>query len=163
MDLDKYRYSVFSNVTHNENDIATNVWQNMIASQVDGVLMMADKILTDIIFKDNYYLSFEDFENSLISKTETAVEERALEVIKDWYVSEKRHFFDRKEDDDIEERIELYGKKLQDGYIAFIPSILKDRLNSNGFDGDEVINAWKRKNYLKCDKNRTKTFEDFVL
>ena len=41
---DKYRYSVFLNVTHNENDIATNVWQNMIASQVDGVLMMADKI-----------------------------------------------------------------------------------------------------------------------
>ena len=44
---DKYRYSVFLNVTHNENDIATNVWQNMIASQVDGVLMMADKISDD--------------------------------------------------------------------------------------------------------------------
>ncbi|MBQ4164580.1 MAG: substrate-binding domain-containing protein [Turicibacter sp.] len=46
---DKYRYSVFLNVTHNENDIATNVWQNMIASQVDGVLMMADKISEDEI------------------------------------------------------------------------------------------------------------------
>ena len=41
---DKYRYSVFLNVTHNENDIANNAWQNMIASQVDGVFMMADKI-----------------------------------------------------------------------------------------------------------------------
>ena len=46
---DKYRYSVFLNVTHNENDIATNVWQNMIASQVDGVLMMADKLSDDEI------------------------------------------------------------------------------------------------------------------
>ena len=118
-----------------------------------ATLMLADKVLTDIVFKDNYYLSFEDFEDSLISKSQTAVEERALEVIKDWYVSEKRHFFDRKEDDS-EERLELYGKKLQDGYIAFIPSILKDKLNSTGFDGDEVINAWKRKGYLKYDKNR---------
>ncbi|HAX73243.1 MAG TPA: LacI family transcriptional regulator [Firmicutes bacterium] len=41
---DKYRYSVFLNVTHNELDIESNVWQNMIASQVDGVLMMADKL-----------------------------------------------------------------------------------------------------------------------
>ncbi len=41
---DKYRYSVFLNVTHNESDIASNVWQNMIASQVDGVLMMADRL-----------------------------------------------------------------------------------------------------------------------
>lgn len=119
-----------------------------------AVLMLADKVLTDIIFKDSYYLTFDDFKDSLISKTETAVEERALEVIKDWYVSEKRHFFDRKDDDTVEERIELYGKKLQDGYVAFIPSILKDKLNNNGFDGDEVINAWKRKDYLKFDKNR---------
>ncbi|BEH90540.1 MAG: substrate-binding domain-containing protein [Turicibacter sp.] len=44
---DKYRYSVFLNVTHNENDIANNAWQNMIASQVDGVLMMADKLTDD--------------------------------------------------------------------------------------------------------------------
>jgi len=41
---DKYRYSVFLNVTHSENEIATNIWQNMIASQVDGVLMMADNL-----------------------------------------------------------------------------------------------------------------------
>lgn len=41
---DKYRYSVFLNVTHSEDDISSNIWQNMIASQVDGVLMMADNL-----------------------------------------------------------------------------------------------------------------------
>ena len=41
---DKYRYSVFLNVTHSETEIASNIWQNMIASQVDGVLMMADNL-----------------------------------------------------------------------------------------------------------------------
>ena len=44
---DKYRYSVFLNVTHNESDLTSNVWQNMIASQVDGVLMMADQLSND--------------------------------------------------------------------------------------------------------------------
>ena len=41
---DKYRYSVFLNVTHNENELEVNSWENMIASQVDGVLMASDQM-----------------------------------------------------------------------------------------------------------------------
>lgn len=149
--LDEYDCkAIYKKFLEELKDVDTTDKQKILVAEI----LLGDKILTDIIFKDEYYLKREDLEGSLVSKNQIAVEERALEVIKDWYVSEKRHFFDRKEDDDTEERIELYGKKMQDGYIAFIPSILKDRLNSNGFDGDEVINAWKRKNYLKCDKNR---------
>ena len=67
---DKYRYSVFLNVTHNENDIATNVWQNMIASQVDGVLMMADKISDDeierlAIIHENFFTDSSEFFKNL--------------------------------------------------------------------------------------------------
>ena len=68
---DKYRYSVFLNVTHNENDIATNVWQNMIASQVDGVLMMADKLSDDEIERlandtvFNSFISVKDLDGRL--------------------------------------------------------------------------------------------------
>ena len=149
--LDEYDCkAIYKKFLEELKDVDTTDKQKILVAEI----LLGDKILTDIIFKDGHYLKREDLEGSLVSKNQIAVEERALEVIKDWYVSEKRHFFDRKEDDDIEERIELYGKKMQDGYIAFIPSILKDKLNSNGFDGDEVINAWKRKNYLKCDKNR---------
>jgi len=46
---DKYRYSVFLNVTHNENELQTDSWENMIASQVDGVLLACDKLAEDQI------------------------------------------------------------------------------------------------------------------
>lgn len=116
-------------------------------------LMLADKILTDILFKDEYYIKIEDLQDALISKSQIAVEERALEVVKDWYISEKRHFIDDK-DEDKDDKLELYGRKMQDGYIAFIPSILRNKLNDNGFDYMEVVNAWKRKGYLKNDKGK---------
>jgi LacI family transcriptional regulator len=44
---DKYRYSVFLNVTHNENELQTDSWENMIASQVDGVLLASDQMGED--------------------------------------------------------------------------------------------------------------------
>ena len=118
-------------------------------------LMLGDKILTDIIFKDECYIKLEDLEDALVSKSQIAVEERALEVIKDWYISEKRHFFD-KDDEEGLDRVEFYGKKLPSGNIAFIPSILRDKLNSNGFDYLEVVNAWKRKGYLELDKDKNR-------
>lgn len=131
-------------------DIDTTNKQKILVAE----LLLGDKILTDIIFKDEYYLQVEDLQDYLVSKSQTAVEERALEVIKDWYISEQRHFFDRKENEENEERLELYGKKMQDGYVAFIPSILKEKLSYNSFDYAEVVSAWKRKGYLKYDKNK---------
>lgn len=44
---DKYKYSVFLNVTHNESDLQTDSWENMIASQVDGVLLASDQMSED--------------------------------------------------------------------------------------------------------------------
>jgi len=41
---DKYSYSVFLNVTHNEHKLQTDSWENMIASQVDGVLLASDQM-----------------------------------------------------------------------------------------------------------------------
>ena len=46
---DKYRYSVFLNVTHNETALQTDSWENMIASQVDGVLLASDQMDEDQI------------------------------------------------------------------------------------------------------------------
>lgn len=145
--------SIFKDFLDKLKDIDTTDKQKILVAE----LLLGDKILTDIIFKDEYYLDIDDFSDYLINKSEVAVEERALEVIKDWYISEKRHFIE-KNDETEEEKFELYGKKMQDGYIAFIPSILRDKLNDNGFDYMEVVNAWKRKKYLKNDKDRnTKT------
>ena len=51
-------------------------------------------------------------------------------------------------------KVEIYGKEMNNGFIAIIPSILKKVLEENGFDKNEVLNAWKRNNYISCDKGK---------
>lgn len=151
--LDKYDCKkIFKDFLQSLENVDTTNKQKILAA----TLMLGDKIMTDIIFKDNYYIKLEDIQEALISKSQIAVEERALEVIRDWYISEKRHFVGDKEDDK-DDKLEIYGRKMADGYVAFIPSILRERLNDNGFDYMEVVNAWKRKNYIRfSDKKNTK-------
>ena len=121
---------------------------------LEALIMTGDKILTDIIFKDNYYLTIDDFENKTIKKTDLVIEERAYEVVRDWYVSEKRHFLACDGDEKEEIKVEVYGKDMPKGYVAIIPSVLKKVLEDNGYDKNEVLNAWKRKNYLNCERGK---------
>lgn len=121
-----------------------------------AIVLMGDKIVTDILFKDNYYLTAKDFSGILINKKEVAIEERAYETIRDWYVSEKRHFLSENSSDvdNQELKVEIYGKEMQHGYLAIIPSVLAKVLEEDGYDYKEVINAWKRKNYLKHEREK---------
>ena len=121
-----------------------------------ALILLGDKIIVDVLFKDNYYLTLDDLADKTISKKDIAIEERAYEYVRDWYVSEKRHFLTEDGDaianQDI--KVEIYGRELKDGYIAIIPTVLRKTLQDNGFDFNEVINAWKRKNYIRHEKNR---------
>lgn len=123
---------------------------------LEAIILLGDKIFTDIIFKDEYYLTAQDFENKIIKKKEVAVEERAYEFIKDWYVSEKRHFLKETETnvENEELKVEIYGKDMRFGFVAIIPSVLRKVLQDNGYDMNEVLNAWKRKGYIRHEKNR---------
>ena len=122
---------------------------------LEAIILLGDKLLTDIIFKDEYYLTVEDFENKIVKKKDVVVEKRAFEAIIDWYISEKRHFLNEEttsiENQDI--KVEIYGRDMQCGYIAILPAILRKVLDENGYDYFEVLNAWKRKGYIKHDKN----------
>ena len=122
---------------------------------LEAIILLGDKLLTDIIFKDGYYLTEKDFENKIVKKKDVVVEERAFELVRDWYMLEKRHFLSDEnnslENQDI--KVEIYGREMQFGYIAVVPIAMKKVLSDNGYDYFEVLNAWKRKGYLKCDKN----------
>lgn len=134
-----------------KNDDTTNKQKILKA-----LILLGDKILVDIIFKDGYYLTLKDLENKTISKKDIAIEERAYEIVRDWYVSEKRHFLTEEGDvianQDI--KVEIYGRELKFGFVAIIPTVLRKVLQDNGFDFNEVINAWKRKGYIKHERNR---------
>lgn len=123
---------------------------------VEAILLTADKVLTDILFKDEFYLVPKDFEDKTVDKKQVMIEERAYEVVKDWFVSEKRHFLmqDQDEIENADLKVEIYGKQMNYGYLAIIPSILKRVLEDNGYDLNEVLKAWKRKNYIKCESGR---------
>ena len=123
---------------------------------IQALILTGDKIVTDILFKDECYLTVEDLSSSVIKKKDIAVEERALEIVKDWYVSEIRHFWNKEDDkDDTEKRkVEIYGRKIEDNKIGFIVSVLKKKLLDNGYDPNEIINAWKRKDYLDREKGK---------
>ena len=123
---------------------------------IQALIFTGDKIVTDILFKDEYYLTIDDLADSVVKRKDVATEERALDVIKDWYVSEARHFWTKEDDKDDTERkkVEIYGREVEENKVAFISTILKNKLNDNGFDANETINAWKRKGYLDCEKGR---------
>ena len=92
-----------------KNNLALTESQEITNKQkiLEALIMTGDKVLTDIIFKDNYYLTIEDFENKTIKKTDLVIEERAYEVVRDWYVSEKRHFLSCDSDDGQEIKVEV--------------------------------------------------------
>ena len=143
--FDEYLKSIDNNLTTNKQKI------------LEAIILLGDKIVTDVLFKDGYYLKLEDIEKGITSKKEIAVEERAFEYIKDWFVSEKRHFLNMDSRLTTEEdmmKTEVYGKTTEDNYVAFIPSILRKKLEDGGFDYNEVLNAWKRKEYLKHSSSR---------
>ena len=121
---------------------------------LEAILLTADKLITDVLFKDEYYLTPLDFEDKTIKKEQVAIEERAYDVVKDWFISEKRHFLtkDEQEVENSEIKVEIYGKEMDYGYIAIIPSVLKKVLETNGYDMNEVLNAWNRKNFIKHEK-----------
>jgi len=129
---------------------------------MQALVLTGDKIVTDSLFKDEYYLTSIDFANSTVSAKDIDIGQRAYEMIMDWYVSERRHFLgvnsEREPYNSQDIKVEIYGRELEDDKIAFIPSILKDKLNENGFDGNEVVSAWNKKGYLDTERGRnTKT------
>lgn len=118
-----------------------------------ALILTGDKILTDVIFKDGCYLTESDFISNTVDRKEVTVEKRAYEFIKDWYVSNKRHFI-IKDEDSSEINTEIFGKEMDERYVAFIPMVLKKTLEDHGFDYKEVVTAWKRGEYTRCDDGR---------
>ena len=118
---------------------------------LEAILLTADKILVDIIFKDEYYLQPEDFEDKTVKIADVKIEKRAYSVIQDWIASEKRHFLmqDEEKTDNSDLKVDIYGKEMKYGYIAIIPTILKKVLEDNGYDYNEVLKGWNKGDYIK--------------
>lgn len=150
--FDEFDYKkMFKEILNNLKDEEITNKQKIL----EAIILLGDKIVTDVLFKDGFYLTEADFENKTVKKKEVVVEERAFECVRDWYISEKRHFLSKDEEVQNEDlKVEIFGREMKYGFLAIIPSVLKKVLQENGYDFNEVLNAWKRKGYIKHEKNR---------
>ena len=61
---------------------------------------------------------------------------------------------DQNEIENTDLKVEIYGKEMTYGYIAIIPSVLKKVLEDDGYDFNEVLKAWRKRDYVKHDEGK---------
>ena len=136
------------------------------AKQVNilSLLKIADKIITDVIFKDEYYLTNKELLSFATNKNEIAIEKRAYDAVMGWTTTNWDKFLKAGVDDkfdDLDRKGSVFGKiyrnpKTNEEGIAILTQELKKALEGElGFPSSkEVFDAWYRKGYLMTDAGR---------
>lgn len=122
-----------------------------------SILLVADKIATEYIFKDGIYLSFNDLEKVLTDKNTLSENERCYEYILGEVSVNSNKFMEAGD-----RFTETWGKymKLNDTgeeCIAILSNVLNRMCAQGGYSLKAFV-AWaNKKGVLQCDKNAKKT------
>jgi hypothetical protein len=113
-----------------------------------SALLLADKLATDLIFKDGIYLSFEELEKVLTSKNALSENERCYDyVINECMVNDSKFIYNYGE----EHIGEVWGRHLTDQFRNEYIAVLKNPFNricaSGGFNAKAFL-VWAGKNNL---------------
>lgn len=125
-------------------------------SMAGAMLMLADELANDCIFKDDLKLTLEDFNGIILSEDEVSRAERYHEMIFDWVASNIRHF-NGTENVDQWGKIDKVGNEINE--IAIIKSIIESQFFRDT-QSKPILTEWKKKGYLNVadDKLPTKIF-----
>lgn len=125
-------------------------------SMAGAMLMLADELANDCIFKDDLKLTLEDFNGIILSEDEVSRAERYHEMIFDWVASNIRHF-NGTENVDQWGKIDKVGDKISE--IAIIKSIIESQFFRD-VQSKPILNEWKKKGYINVadDKLPTKIY-----
>ena len=108
-------------------------------------ILIADKLSTDLIFKDKNFLTIDDFKNYLSSTKEVDVSERAYEWLNDWIYQNINRF---KEDTNTD----FYGIIEEEKNTCWIlRKVFEDALESNNFSSKVIIKKFAEKGYIEKD------------
>lgn len=119
--------------------------QSMAASMI----LVADKLADDIIFKSGKSLSVADVEQFLQTKDSASIGVRGYEFLKDWVTINKSHF-------SAECASDRYGV-IDGDYVYIIRSVYRRVMDDAGFDEKAVLSALKSSGkILTRGKNLTK-------
>ena len=117
-----------------------------------SVILTADKIATDYIFKDGIYLDFEWCVNQLKGNDEVSDNQRAYESIMDEIHIHRNNFIP---DDEGRYKGEFWGG-IKGGYVYIVPSIFERMGQLYGFSSKAFV-QWAYKNdLLLCDNDKSK-------
>jgi uncharacterized protein (DUF927 family) len=111
-----------------------------------SVLLLADELATEWIFKDGHGLKFNEVSEVLKSKASSSVGDRAYLFLCDWVVINDNRFR-------INENGENYGFTTTT-YAYIIPTIFNKVLSESGFNFKSVLSQLKNKNLIDSDYNR---------
>lgn len=121
-----------------------------------ALILLADQIATDHLFKDEIYLDANQCCDLLKNKGEVSEHRRAYDYIKDMISVQAFHYADSI-DDAVNGNVEFYGYWENESTVVIIRSIFDRILEQGGFQSRAFL-AWAKKNNLvECDKEGSPT------
>ena len=122
-------------------------------SMAGAMLMLADELANDCIFKDNLKLTINDFAGIILSEDEVSRAERYHDMLFDWIAEKMRHF-------DGSENVDQWGKLIKDGSdikeIRIVKTVI-DREFFREIQSKPILCDWKKKGYIVGDKDGNPT------
>lgn len=119
-----------------------------------SIVLTADKIVTDYIFKDGEYIDIEEAKQVLIDKNELSDNERCYRFIVDKVAMNPARF------DPDNESMEKWGL-IEDGYAVIISTVMSDLCKQSGFSRVSFLKWASDKNLLQTNKGRTDSLKKF--
>ena len=119
-----------------------------------SIVLTADKIATDYIFKDGEYIDIEEAKQVLIDKNELSDNERCYRFILDKVAMNPARFDPRNE------AIEKWGI-IEDGYAVIISTVMSDLCKQSGFSRVSFLKWASDKNLLLTSKGRSDSLKKF--
>jgi hypothetical protein len=129
--------------------LKTNSTDKQAASA--SAILTADKIATEIIFKDDKALSVDDMKLILSSKDNVNANKRALNYIYDTVAVNSSKFWTSNMNDSINS--EVWGM-IDDQYIYIINSVFEKLMLEQGYNSAAFLSWAKRESILKCNSGR---------
>ena len=113
-----------------------------------SIILTADKLATDYLFKDGQYISLEEAKEVLVDRDELSDNERCYQFLMDKVAMNPARF------DTDNENVEKWGM-VKDGYAVFYVTAFAGICKDGGFSRASFL-AWaNRKGFLETDQNRT--------
>lgn len=115
-------------------------------SMSGAMLMLADELANDCIFKDNLKLTIDDFKGIILNESEVSRSERYHDMIFDWVASNVRHFNGT-------ENADQWGKIDEENKQVQVIKTVLDEQFFKDIQSKPILIEWLKKGYIFGEKN----------